>query len=113
MNKGQIKCVGSASYLKSLFNKGFKLSIRKSYRFNEDIFKNIIELFDQYYKIESNNLNEIVVILNNSHLQNNLQDFLTNIEENKIFIGIDSFSISSTNIEDVFLKYNWTFFNFF
>nr|QUF59431.1 ATP-binding cassette transporter Abca3-like3 [Brachionus angularis] len=104
MNQGELKCCGSPSYLKNVFNTGFKISIKKSQNFNEIIFKNIIELFDENYSIILNNLNELKLIFKNQSTQL-LIGFLINIEKNKYLIGIESYSISSIQIEDIFLKF--------
>nr|UOU03316.1 ATP-binding cassette subfamily A3-like 3 [Brachionus rubens] len=103
MNKGELKCCGSPKFLKKNFSQGYRLSIKKSNDFNEIIFKNIIEIFDEFYEIEENNLNELSVYLRTKSIKN-IREFLENIEDNKVYIGFDSFSISSPTIEEVFLK---------
>ncbi|CAF0946948.1 unnamed protein product [Brachionus calyciflorus] len=103
LNQGEVKCCGSPKFLKSNFCKGYKLNIKKSSDFNEIVFKNIIEVFDENYEIETNNLNEICVYLRTNSTEN-IRSFLENIENNKFYIGFDSYSISSPTIEEVFLK---------
>jgi ATP-binding cassette subfamily A (ABC1) protein 3 len=103
INNGELKCYGSPKFLKDNFGQGYRLGILKSDSFSSSIFTNIIELFDFDFIIETDVASEMTLILPNI-TSFNLIELLKSIEENKNFIGIESFSIGSTTIEEVFLK---------
>ncbi|RNA01708.1 ATP-binding cassette sub-family A member 3 [Brachionus plicatilis] len=103
LNKGSLKCYGNPKYLKSNFCQGYKLVVKKSENFNEIVLRNIIELFDENYLIEANYHNEISLYVNISS-SHEIYQFLKNIEDNNIYIGYESYSISSPTLEEVFLR---------
>lgn len=107
LNQGSLKCFESPKYLKTKFCHGYKLVVKKSKNFNEVVFKNIIELFDETYLIESNHQNEISFYVKNS--SRDIYEFLKNIEDNNIYIGYESYSISSPNLDEVFLRFNFIY----
>lgn len=103
MNQGEIKCCGKPSFLKENFGKGYHLTVYKRETFNEDIFKNIIELFDSNFTVETDTKSEMCVAL--PHVSDSdLAEMLKSIEENKFYIGIENYAIGSATIEEVFLK---------
>jgi ATP-binding cassette subfamily A (ABC1) protein 3 len=103
MNHGELKCFGSPKFLKANFGQGYRIGIIKGDSFNTIVFTNIIELFDFDFIVETDVASEMSLILPNVSTYN-LIELLRAIEENKSFIGISSFSISSTTIEEVFFK---------
>lgn len=103
LNKGNLKCFGSPKYLKSKSCQAYKLVIKKSKNFNEIVFKNIIELFDENYLIETNHSNEISLYVSNDS-PDDIYQFLKNIEDNNIYIGYESYSVCSPTLDEVFLR---------
>nr|QNH67862.1 ATP-binding cassette transporter subfamily A member 3-like protein X3 [Brachionus rotundiformis] len=103
LNKGKLKCFGNPKFLKSKFCQGYKLVVRKTENFNEIVFKNIIELFDENYLVDNNYHNEISVYVN-SDSSKDIYEFLKNIEDNRVYIGFESYTISSPTLEEVFIK---------
>lgn len=104
MNGGQLKCYGSPNFLKSNFGRGYRIGVIKNSNFNSQVFKNIVELFDFDYIVETDIAAEITLILPSVSVYNMIE-LIRAIEENKTYIGINSFSIGSTTIEQVFFKY--------
>jgi ATP-binding cassette, subfamily A (ABC1), member 3 len=103
MNHGEAKCCGSPLFLKELFGSGYRLTLSKSNNFNEQLCVNILKDSMKNFKIESNIAAEICVAIpydNSSFLPN----LLLKIESEKDKIGIESYGISSSTIEEVFLK---------
>jgi ATP-binding cassette subfamily A (ABC1) protein 3 len=103
MNHGEIKCCGTPSFLKDNFGLGYRLTINKGENFSQYIFSILIEQFFQNYVIETNIAAEMCIALS-VYSNSILIEFLNKLEEYKLIIGIDSYGISSTTIEEVFLK---------
>ena len=103
MNKGELKCFGSPQFLKSNFGQGYRIAIIKGPDFNVSVFTNIIELFDFDYIVETDVASEMSLILPNV-TNGSFIELIKAIEENKSFIGIHNFSVSSTTLEEVFFK---------
>lgn len=103
LNKGNLKCLESPKYLKSKSCQAYKLVVKKSKNFNEIVFKNIIELFDENYLIETNHCNEISLYVSNNS-PDDIYQFLKNIEDNNIYIGYESYSVCSPTLDEVFLR---------
>lgn len=103
MNRGEVKCCGDPYFLKQNLGKGFKLVVYKGENFSDDVFKNIVELFEARFTIETDVPSEMSVFLPNI-TDTDLVDLLHAVEENKYYMGIDSYAISTATIEEVFLK---------
>jgi ATP-binding cassette subfamily A (ABC1) protein 3 len=103
MNHGQLRCCGSPSFLKTNLGQGFRLSIGKSDHFEEDAFIKLISAYVYNYVIETNVATELSIgfsVKNNGYLV----DMLNEMEKYKDVIGIENYGISTTTIEEVFLK---------
>lgn len=105
MNHGQVKCCGSPLFLKDKYGSGYRLTLSKAADFDQTKLDSALRhLLGEDPIIESNIAREICIAIPiglNSHLS----DLLTHIEENKTTLGITNYGISSSTIEDVFLKY--------
>lgn len=103
MNHGKIKCCGTPLFLKKAYGQNFRLLIYKNESFNEIVFTNILNTFFTDYAVETNIATELCIglcVTNNSLLA----DLLRVLEESKQMIGIENYGVSSTTIEEVFLK---------
>ena len=101
-------CCGSPLYLKNTFGSGYKLTISKNISFNDQLFKSFLNEKILKYSIETN----IAAEMNLSipfNLVSKIPELLDGIEQNKNKIGIDSYGISSPTIEEVFIKYTYSF----
>ena len=103
MNDGEIKCCGSSAYLKENFGLGYRLTLNKQEDFDEFILRDLMDEFFSDYIIETNIAAECTIALsvNDNAI---LIDFLNKLEVYKRHIGIYNYGISSTTIEEVFLK---------
>ncbi len=104
MNHGEIKCCGSPIFLKSRFGQGFQIRIMKQTLFEMNAFKSLVNNHLTDYKIETNVAAEVNVSVPFEKMKV-LPNLLTEIEKNKARLKIDSYSISSSTIEEVFLKW--------
>ena len=104
MNHGEIKCSGSPLFLKNSYGSGYSLTVSKTEHFNEVAYLNLISQSLANYKIETNIAAEIKISLP-YEAADKLPDLLTRVEVQKQAIGIATYGISSSTIEEVFLKY--------
>ena len=103
MNHGEVKCCGSPLFLKNAYGSGYSLTVSKADNFDERSFLNLISQSLANYKIETNIAAEIKVSLPYDAVDR-LPDLLTQVELLKQKIGIATYGISSSTIEEVFLK---------
>nr|UOU03314.1 ATP-binding cassette subfamily A3-like 1 [Brachionus rubens] len=103
MNHGEIKCCGSPIFLKNYYGNGFRIKIVKNSNFNSIKFENMLREYLNDYKIEINVAAEFCLSFPFDKV-NILPEFLNQLELNKDKFGLDSYSISSSTIEEVFLK---------
>lgn len=103
MNSGTVVCSGSPSFLKSKFGHGFKLNITKGSQFDYEGLKMILDLHLETYFVETDIAAEMILAIttNDSYI---LPQLLLKLEEYKSSIGIETYGISSSTIEEVFLK---------
>jgi ATP-binding cassette subfamily A (ABC1) protein 3 len=105
MKHGQIECCGSPLFLKNYYSDGFKIKVIKNKQFNSYDFDHALKKHLNRFSIESDAASEIVFNcpFENSQL---LPDFFNDLEINKTLYGLDSFSMSSASMEQVFLRIN-------
>lgn len=103
MNHGEIKCCGSPLFLKNYYGDGFKIKFYKAKSFDLEQFERMLRDSLGNYTIESNVAAELSISYPFENVQY-LSQFFNLLERNKEFYGIDSYSISSSSIEEVFLK---------
>lgn len=105
MNHGQVKCCGSPLFLKDRFGSGYRLTISKDTNFNQYAVENLVErVSGRPIVIESNIAREMCIAIP-THMSSCLPELLTYIEDNKRILGILNYGISSSTVEEVFLKY--------
>ena len=108
MSDGKFLCSGTSSFLKSKYPCGFNINLLiNSSIFNEtikqDFYNGIIQFEpNAEIKVASKGIFSINIQSNNQHIQE-LFDY---IELNKAKYGIEDYTVSSTSLEDVFLKIN-------
>ena len=108
MSEGKYLCSGTSSFLKSKYPCGFNINLLiNSSIFNEEyknqLFNGIKE-FDPNaeIKVASKGIFSINIQSNNQHIP----EIFDYIEEKKNQYGIADYTVSSTSLEDVFLKIN-------
>ena len=108
MSNGDFICSGTSSYLKSKYPCGFNLNLLvNSSVFNYNIKQQLYNQLLQYepnleIKISSKGLFSLNIQSNNK----NIKEIFNVIEANKVEYGIEDYTVSSTSLEDVFLKLN-------
>ena len=108
MSDGHFICSGTSSFLKSKYPCGFNINLLiNSSVFNEEYKKQFYNSILQYepnveIKVASKGIFSINIQSTNQHISE-LFDY---IEQNKSKFGIEDYTVSSTSLEDVFLKIN-------
>ena len=108
MSDGHFLCSGTSSFLKSKYPCGFNINLLiNSSVFNEDYKQQFYNGLLKYepkaeIKIASKGIFSINIQSNNS----NIPEIFDYIEGNKSKFGIEDYTVSSTSLEDVFLKIN-------
>ena len=108
MHNGHFICCGTSSYLKSKYPCGFNLNLLLNPSISKEHHKR--QLYNQLIqfepnieiKISSKGLFSINIQSNNK----NIKEIFEVIENNKEEYGIEDYTVSSTSLEDVFLKIN-------
>ena len=103
MNHGEVKCCGSPIFLKNTYGSGYSFTVSKDKNFNENEFLNLMQSTALNYKIETNVAGEIKISLPYEAVDK-LPNLLNQVENHKQKIGISAYGISSSTIEEVFLK---------
>jgi ATP-binding cassette subfamily A (ABC1) protein 3 len=107
MSEGQLSCAGTSMFLKSVFGAGYTLKIAKLEGFNEDTVSQAVRKYFPQAHIKSNVGSEISFSLESKDTQTDsstLPSFFRELEEKKDIFFIESFGLSITTMEDVFLK---------
>jgi len=108
MCDGQFICYGTSSFLKSKYPCGFNINLLvNSNKFTEDKKKVIFEGIknyepNAYIKVASKSVFSLNIKQNNEHIP----EIFKFIEESKEDYDIEDYTVSSTSLEDVFLKIN-------
>ena len=103
MNHGELKCYGSPGFLKTQLAHGFKLNVFKAANFSQTLFNDFLVRNMSNHYIETNIAAEITIAMP-SEIINQIPNVLKKIEDSKNAIGIESYGISSSTIEEVFLR---------
>ena len=108
MTNGHYICSGTSSFLKSKYPCGFNLNLLiNSNVCNDTIKQKLYDELKQYepnleIKISSKGLFSLNIQSNNQ----NIKEIFDLITKNKEEYGIEDYTVSSTSLEDVFLKLN-------
>jgi ATP-binding cassette subfamily A (ABC1) protein 3 len=108
MTNGRYICSGTSSFLKSKYPCGFNLNLLiDSEKCNDSIKQKLYNELIQYepkleIKISSKGLFSLNIQSNNQ----NIKQIFDVITKNKEEYGIEDYTVSSTSLEDVFLKLN-------
>ncbi len=103
IDNGKIEYCGSPLFLKSNYGEGYKLTFSKHDNFNENELKKIVSSQIPNYKIETNVASEISIGIPTKSV-NKLPNLLAILEQEIEKIGIHSYGVSTSTIEEVFLK---------
>ena len=108
MTNGRFICSGTSSYLKTKYPCGFNLNLLVNSKVFNENYKE--QLYNQLIKYEPNLEVKIaskgLFSLNIQSNNQNIKEIFDTIEANKAVFGIEDYTVSSTSLEDVFLKLN-------
>jgi len=103
MAEGVVKCVGSSLFLKSLFGVGYHMTMVKRADCNVDIVTSLVQSYVTNAKLESNVSAELSYVLPKEE-SHRFEELFYYLENNKDTLGIQSFGVSVTTMEEVFMK---------
>ena len=108
MLDGHFLCSGTSSFLKSKYPCGFNINLLiNSSKFNEDYKQQFYNGLLQYEpKAETKVASKGIFSINIQSNNQRIPEIFNYIEENKAKCGIEDYTVSSTSLEDVFLKIN-------
>jgi len=103
MSEGQLKCCGSALFLKKRYGVGYHMTLVKDTNFNENKTLGLVSEMIPTSKLTSNVGAEVGYILE-SESSKQFKPLFQCLEEKQQEFGISSFGVSVTTLEEVFLK---------
>lgn len=105
MSSGQVKCCGSALFLKKVFNAGYHLRISKSHNWNQVAFDELIGLkYNLKDKLENLTPHELMYKFDADETGQVLPALFDDLEKAKERVGIFGFGITVSTMDDVFMK---------
>lgn len=105
MSSGQVKCCGSALFLKRIFNAGYHLRISKSSSWNQIAFEELISSkHNLNEKLENLTPHELMYQFNADETGTLLPILFDDLEQHKDKVGIFGFGITVSTMDDVFMK---------
>ena len=105
MSSGQLQCCGSPLFLKKKYGIGYNMTIVKSSSStNEEVITKLIQSFIKDAKLETSAGTEICYSLPKENSQQ-FEQLFTEIESKRSELQINSYGVSITTMEEVFLKY--------
>ncbi|CAG2172273.1 unnamed protein product, partial [Oppiella nova] len=109
MSEGVLKCCGSAMFLKKRFGAGYHLRISMSDNYNKEAVDEILKRHLPDSRLQSEINTEVIYSLESENTskqtdKNVFPKLFDELESRKQEIGIQSFGITVTTMEDVFLK---------
>ncbi|XP_069425894.1 phospholipid-transporting ATPase ABCA3-like [Ovis canadensis] len=103
MAKGTLQCCGSTIFLKKVYGVGYHLIIVKDPHCDVKEISKLIKYHVPEAKLENNVAAELSFILPKEYT-NRFKDLFTEMEERQEELGIASFGISITTMEEVFIR---------
>ncbi|XP_031243982.1 ATP-binding cassette sub-family A member 3-like isoform X2 [Mastomys coucha] len=103
MVRGTLRCCGSSVFLKRLYGVGSHLVMVKEPYCDIDEISKLIHSYVPIATLETNVGNELSFILPKEYTHR-FEALLTTLEENQANLGISSFGVSITTMEEVFLR---------
>ncbi|XP_055537148.1 phospholipid-transporting ATPase ABCA3-like isoform X2 [Wyeomyia smithii] len=103
MAEGELKAAGSSFYLKKKFGVGYRLTCVKSVNCDPLNLETLLKNYIPDIHIDTDIGTELSFILNEKYTES-FQPMLQDLEENSESLGVGSFGISLTTMEEVFLR---------
>ena len=108
MSEGHFLCSGTSSFLKDKYQCGYNINIiLNPKKFNQENKKNVItEIKNIYPDIKIKNFSKTILSISSETIDDRLKDIFNYIDNVKEEMGIEDYTISTTSLEDVFIKLN-------
>uniref|UniRef100_G1LHB0 ATP-binding cassette sub-family A member 3-like n=1 Tax=Ailuropoda melanoleuca TaxID=9646 RepID=G1LHB0_AILME len=103
MVKGSLKCCGSSVFLKRIYGVGYHIIMVKEPHCNVEGITQVVDQHIPDARLESNVAAELSFILPKEYTHR-FKDLLTDLENRQTELGIGSFGVSITTMEEVFLR---------
>lgn len=103
MCQGKLKAVGSSFFLKKQFGVGYHLVCVKKPSCESSMVTNLLSKYIPDLKIEADIGTELSYLLDESNITV-FQEMLQDLERNSEAVALESYGISLTTLEEVFLK---------
>ncbi|KAK9882111.1 hypothetical protein WA026_018953 [Henosepilachna vigintioctopunctata] len=103
MSNGELKCCGSSFFLKKKYGTGYHLIIEQLPNCEPSNVTRVLEEYIPHVKIHTNDGTELTYLLPEDH-SSEFPEMLYKLENNMDRLGIRSFGISLTDLEEVFMK---------
>lgn len=105
MSHGQVKCCGSALFLKKVFNAGYHLRISKSANWNQAAFDQLVGTkYKLNEKLENMTPHELMYMFDADETGQVLPPLFDELEKVKERVGIFGFGITVSTMDDVFMR---------
>jgi len=105
MTDGELKCCGSSLFLKRQYRTGYNLTMVKTPSFNQEITNSCLKTFAGNYYIAHNTVTEVVYNVP-FESANKFPQMFEEFDKSLVNLGISSYGVAVTSLEDVFLKVN-------
>ena len=105
MSHGQVKCCGSALFLKKVFNAGYHLRISKAENWNQVAFDELVGVkYELQSKLENVTPHELMFKFDVEETARVLPPLFDELELLKDRVGIFGFGVTVSTMDDVFMK---------
>ena len=106
MDKGRLACLGSPQYLKSKYGNGYELSIKmkKNRGVDEEVLIVVCNLCSKATILERSGTEFVRIAIGVSGKDFSLIKLFQELEKSKKPLGISSYSVKQSDLEEVFLK---------
>ncbi|XP_072014244.1 LOW QUALITY PROTEIN: phospholipid-transporting ATPase ABCA3-like [Amphiura filiformis] len=103
MANGQLLCSGSSLFLKNRFGEGYHLTLVKNPKCDVSMVTDLIKKYVPNAELENTAAAEVDYILPRESTPS-FKPLFTEMEGNRDTLGVDSFGVSITTLEEVFMK---------
>uniref|UniRef100_A0A452TYP3 ATP-binding cassette sub-family A member 3-like n=1 Tax=Ursus maritimus TaxID=29073 RepID=A0A452TYP3_URSMA len=103
MVKGSLRCCGSSVFLKKIYGVGYHIVMVKEAHCNVEEISKLLQYHIPTATLEKNVNNEVSFVLPKEYTHS-FEDLFTDLEKRRYELGISSFGVSITTMEEVFFR---------
>ncbi|EFB19884.1 hypothetical protein PANDA_019411, partial [Ailuropoda melanoleuca] len=103
MVKGSLRCCGSSVFLKKIYGVGYHIVMVKEAHCNVEEISKLLQDHIPTATLEKNVNNEVSFVLPKEYTHS-FEDLFTDLEKRRYELGISSFGVSITTMEEVFFR---------